>query len=172
MKRMSLAVVLVSLLTMLAGCTEIPGQNVYDEVEIGKQTDISFGKILAIRHVKVQAHPTGVGTMAGAAGGGLAGTNIGNGSGEIGAVIAGAIIGGIVGSIAEKAMMDKVGIEYIIRKENGKTVSIVQNISKDDKPLKVGQRVMIQTSGEYQKASDKKSGVQYQRVMPADDIGK
>lgn len=167
MKKMFLAVALVSL---LAGCADVPGQNIYDEAEVGRQTDIAFGKILSVRHVKVQAEPSGVGMLGGAAGGGLAGTNVGKGHGETGAVIAGAIIGGIIGSAAEKAMMDKVGIEYIIRKENGKTVSIVQNIAKDDRPLKVGQRVMIQTSGEYQKTADKKHSAQYQRVLPADDI--
>ncbi|MBI3441828.1 MAG: hypothetical protein HY052_08540 [Proteobacteria bacterium] len=167
MKNIFLAIVLISLVTLLSGCAETAGQNLYDAGEVGKQADIVFGKILAVRHVKVQAEPSGVGTAAGMAGGGLAGTNVGNGNGTIGAVIAGAIIGGIAGSAAEKAMADRVGVEYIIRKEDGKTISIVQNISKDDVPLKVGQRVMIQTSGEYQKASGKKHSAQYQRVLPA-----
>ena len=164
---------IVSFITLLSACANQQRQNTYDEQEVGKQTDIEFGVIKAVKHVKVQAQNSGVGTIAGAAAGGVGGSDFGNGKGAILTTIAGAIVGGFAGNAAENALRNKVGIQYIIKKENGQTVSIVQNISKDDKPLHVGQRVMIQTSGEYQEASGKgpkgaRSG-QYQRVLPADD---
>ncbi len=175
MKKVLLSLIVVSFVTMLSACAEQQSQNTYNEGEVGKQTDIEFGKILGVKHVKVQAQQSGVGTVAGAAGGGVVGSELGGGKGAILTTIAGALAGGFAGSAAEKALNDKVGIQYIIKKENGRTVSIVQNIGKDDKPLSVGQRVMIQTSGSYQEASGK--GVagahngQYQRVLPADDSG-
>lgn len=173
MKKLFLALTVVSFVTLLSACVSQQSQNAYNEAEVGKQTDIEFGKILAIKHVKVQAQQSGVGTMGGAAAGGVAGSALGGGRGSILTAIGGAIAGGFAGSAAEKALNDSVGIQYIIKKENGKTVSIVQNIGKDDKPLRIGQRVMIQTTGAYQDASGKgvagaRNG-QYQRVLPADD---
>jgi len=169
MKKALLPALCLSLVLGLAACADSQSQNVYNSSEVGKQTDIEFGVIKAIKHVKVQKEQqTGLGAAGGAVAGGAAGSTIGNGGGQAGAALAGIVIGAIVGSMVEKKMSDQVGIQYVIRKENGKTVSIVQNIAKDDEPLKVGQRVMIETSGEYQKASEKSHGAQYQRVTPAE----
>ena len=173
MKKLFSTLVVLSSLTMLSACQSSQSQNVYDAQEVGKQTDIEFGVIRAVKHVQVQAEQSGVGTLGGAAAGGVAGSAAGGGKGAILTAIGGAIIGGLAGNAAESALRDKVGIQYVIRKENGKTVSIVQNIGKDDVPLHVGQHVMIQTTGEYQEASGRgvagaRNG-QYQRVLPADD---
>jgi len=175
MKKLLSSLVVLSCLTMLSACQDQQSQNVYDAQEAGKQTDIEFGVIKAIKHVKVQEENTGVGTIGGAAVGGVAGSTLGGGKGSILTAIGGALVGGLAGNAAESALNNKVGIQYIIKKENGKIVSIVQNIGKDDKPLHVGEHVMIQSTGEYQDASGKgphgaHSG-QYQRVLPADDEG-
>jgi len=173
MKKLFLSLVVLSFVTLLSACQDMQSQNTYNEGEVGKQTDIEFGVIRAVKHVKVQAQNSGVGTIGGAALGGVGGSEMGGGKGAILTTIAGAIVGGVAGNAAESALDNKVGIEYIIKKENGKTVSIVQNIGKDDKPLHVGERVMIQTSGEYQQAGGRGAhgaqNGQYQRVLPADD---
>lgn len=173
MKKLFLSLVVLSFVTMLSACAPQQSQNNYDAQEVGKQTDIEFGVIKAVKHVKVQAPNSGVGTIGGAAVGGVGGSALGGGKGAILTTIAGAIVGGVAGNAAETALNNQVGIQYIIKKENGKTVSIVQNIGKDDKPLHIGQRVMIQTSGEYQQASGRgqhgAQNGQYQRVLPADD---
>lgn len=170
MKKLLHALVCVALVSLLAACAETQGQNVYNESEIGKQTDIEFGVIKAIKRVKVKKdQASGVGTVAGATAGGLAGSQVGDGNGAVVGAVAGVLIGAIAGEMAEKELSDQVGIQYLIRKENGKTVSIVQNIHKDDAPLKVGQKVMIETSGSWQKASEKRHGAQYQRVLPLED---
>jgi len=173
MKKLFSSLAVVSFVTLLSACAPQQSQNAYNDQEVGKQTDIEFGVIRAVKHVKVQAQNSGVGTIGGAAVGGVGGSTMGGGKGAILTTIAGAIVGGVAGNAAETALNNKVGIQYIIKKENGKTVSIVQNIDKDDVPLRVGQRVMIQTSGSYQEASGKgvagaRNG-QYQRVLPADD---
>jgi hypothetical protein len=51
-----------------------------------------------------------------------------------------------------------------VRKDNGKTVSVAQNISPDDAQMKVGQRVLIQIRG-----TDGHVG--YMRILPLDDAG-
>ena len=170
MKKIIVFAMLAASVAVLPACTDLQGQNVYNAQEVGKQADIEFGKILSVKKVKIQQEQTsGAGAIAGAAGGGVAGSQIGNGNGSVGATIAGALIGGIIGNAVEKGITDHIGVQYIIRKENGKTVSITQNLAKDEEPLKKGQRVMIQTSGEYQKASNRgHQGEQYQRVLPAD----
>lgn len=169
MKKTFLSLVLISFLTILSGCAEQQGLDVYNANEVGKQSDISFGKIIAVHRVKIQGENSGAGVLAGAATGGVVGSTMGNGKGSALTTIAGALIGGIAGNAAEKAMKNRIGVEYIIKKEKGKTVSIVQNIGKDEMPLAVGQRVMIQTSGEYQKSSGKNRGEQYQRVLPVEN---
>lgn len=157
-------------LSLLTACAANQGQNVYNEGEVGKQANIEFGVIKAVKHVKVQKEKgTGIGAVGGATAGGLAGSQVGNGNGSVAGAVAGVLVGAIAGEMAERKLAEQVGIQYIIRKENGKTVSIVQNINKDDEPLHVGQKVMIQSSGEYQKAAGSFHGSQYQRVLPAED---
>lgn len=172
-RNLFLSLLLISCAMGLSACQELPSRNVYNEQEVGKQTDVEFGVIKAVKHVKVQQQNTGVGTLGGAAAGGVAGSTLGGGKGAVLTAIAGAIAGGVAGNAAESALDNSVGIQYIIRKENGHTVSIVQNIGKDERPLHVGQRVMIQTTGSYQEASGRgvagAHGGQYQRVLPADD---
>ncbi|MDE2337551.1 MAG: hypothetical protein KGL10_09590 [Alphaproteobacteria bacterium] len=168
MKKTTLSVMLLCAAVALSACAQPQSRGVYNQSEVGKQTDVELGKIIGVRHVKVQAQDTGVGTLGGAAAGGVAGSTAGGGKGAILTAIAGAVVGGIAGDAAERALRNEIGIEYVIRKDDGQTVSIVQNIGKDDKPLHVGERVMIQTDGSYQRASGKHKS-QYQRVLPLDD---
>ncbi len=173
MKKTILSLMLVCAAFTLSACAQSQSRDVYNAQEVGKQTDVEFGRILGVRQVKVQSQDTGVGTLSGAAAGGVAGSTAGGGKGAILTTIAGAVIGGIAGEVAERQLRNKIGVEYIIRKEDGQTVSIVQNIDKSEKPLGVGQRVMIQTDGSYQRAQGRRRSAQYQRVLPVDDsIGK
>jgi outer membrane lipoprotein SlyB len=129
-------------------------QNRYGYQDVGQASVIEYGKIIAERPVDITGKNTGIGAAAGVTAGGIGGSLIGHGDGSIAGLLAGAIVGGIVGAVAEQALADRQGIEYTIR-EKAKTVTIVQNIAKDDKPLRVGDKVMVQISG------------QYQRVLPA-----
>ena len=65
------------------------------------------------------------------------------------------------------------GRHPVHHQENGKTVSIVQNIDKDDVPLHIDQRVMIETPantrGYWERTERGARNGQYQRVLPADD---
>lgn len=142
----------------LSGCVT-DSQNAYSEFDVGRQVEVEFGRIVRVREVKIQGQNTGTGAVVGGAAGGIAAGNaIGSGDGSVAAAVGGVVIGAVIGSIIEQQAKNRKGIEYTITKRNGKTVTIVQNIAKDDAPLGKGQRVLIQTSGTYM------------RVLPDNDL--
>jgi outer membrane lipoprotein SlyB len=150
------ALAALSLFT-LTGCQH-PGQNTYGYQDVGQNAVVKFGTVIREREVDITGKNTGTGAGVGAVGGAVAGSFVGRGGGSLAGLLAGAVIGGVTGAVAEQAMADHKGIEYVITEEDGQTVTIVQNANKDEQPLKKGQRVMVQTSGTYQ------------RVLPADDL--
>jgi outer membrane lipoprotein SlyB len=144
-------------LVMLTACAK-PNQNTYGFQDVGQSTSVEFGTVISQREVEITGKNTGMGAIAGGSAGAIAGASMGQGNGSLAAALAGVIIGGIIASQAEQAMQDSQGVEYIITLKSGKTVTIVQYIGKDDKPIRNGARVMVQQNG------------QYQRVLPANDL--
>ncbi len=145
------------LLVSLTACAR-PSQNRYGYQDVGQASVVEFGTVISERPVEITGQNTGLGATAGAAGGALGGAYIGRGGGTLGAMIATAIVGGIAGHVAEQAISDHSGIEYVITLENGQTVTVVQNYVEGDPSIRSGQRVMVQTSG------------MYQRILPADNL--
>lgn len=145
-------------LALLASCAPPPSQNNYNENEVGRSAIVSFGTVITERQVNITGNSSGVGAVGGAGAGALAGSAIGHGNGSLVGLLAGAVIGGVAGAAAEQAMKDRKGIEYTITDEHGLTRTVTQNIAKDDKPIEIGHRVMVQDYGTYQ------------RVLPADDL--
>ena len=141
----------------LSGCAK-PGQNQYSHKDVGQSTLVEFGTVLAVRNVDIIGENTGVGALIGAGTGAGAGSYVGGGTGNVWAIAGGALIGGIAGAFAEQGISDGPGIEYAIIKENGQTVTIVQNKKDGDIMFPVGSRVLVQISGSYQ------------RVLPADHL--
>jgi outer membrane lipoprotein SlyB len=135
----------------LAGCGEQPTQNRYDSRDVGMNATVLFGTVLSERQVQVTGEDSGNGALIGGIGGGVAGSVIGAGNGSILTALGGALIGIFAGNEVEKNMGNRVGIEYIIAMETGANQSIVQNIGKDDAPIAVGSRVMVQTQGSYRR---------------------
>jgi outer membrane lipoprotein SlyB len=146
-----------TLLLSLTAC-ETPGQNVYDFREAGQSVLVEFGTVVDVNPIKIKGPNSGVGAGVGAVAGAGAGSQVGNGNGAIAAAIGGAVIGAIAGGVAEQAMADKTGLVYTIVTEHGKTITIPQYFKKDEPVIKNGARVMVQTSGSYQ------------RVLPADHL--
>lgn len=132
--------------------------NTYSSYDVGRESTVDFGTILQMREVKVQGENSGTGSIIGGTTGGLAGSALGNGGGQVVGVIGGILVGAIAGGVAEQEVKNRKGIEYTITKADGKTVTIVQNVGKDDEPLHKGERVMIQTRGSYR------------RVLPAESL--
>jgi len=139
-----------AVLLLLSSCTQ-PGQSQYGFQDVGKVTLIKYGVIEDERQVDITGQNTGTGATVGVAGGALAGSEFGQGRGTLASMLVGAVVGGIAGAAAEQAMADRKGIEYTIDLDQGDTITVVQNIKKEDKPLGIGERCMVQTSGQYQR---------------------
>ena len=154
---MRIIALITSLVFTLSACAP-PSQSQYGDQDVGHNALILFGTVLSVRPVDIKGTNSGAGAGVGALAGGVAGSTIGRGNGSIVGLLGGAVIGGIAGAMAEQALKDRQGIEYIVKfPSNGTTQSIVQNIAKKDTPMDVGQCVMVQMNGTYQ------------RVLPSPD---
>ena len=142
MKKFSLAAALFPSLT-LVGCanTDIYSGSVYSSSQAKEARSISYGTIVSVRDVKIQADNQGVlGTLGGGALGGVAGSTIGGGSGRAVATAVGAVAGAIIGSTVEEKATQVSSLEMVIRKDDGKEIVVVQ---KKEDGFVPGKRVRI-----------------------------
>ena len=133
MKKVTVALALMMSIG-LTGCanTDIFSGDVYEAGQAKEARSISYGTIVSVRPVKIQADNPGViGTVGG---------TIGGGTGQAIATAVGAIGGAIIGSKAEEKMSQVNGAELVIRKDNREEIVVVQ---KADPSFKAGRRVRI-----------------------------
>jgi outer membrane lipoprotein SlyB len=156
MRRSVLVLVGVSALAV-AGCAN-PNQSRYNYKDVGQSISVEFGTVVAKRDVEITGENTGAGGLLGAGAGAAAGAQFGRGTGNLAATLGGIAAGAIIGVVAEQAISDHGGVEYVVTLSNGKTITIVQNKDEKDRPINPGDRVMVQVSGGYQ------------RVLPANDL--
>jgi len=152
------SVLVLCVFAALSACAKQDGQNQYSHKDVGQSTLTDFATVISVREVGITGENTGAGGLVGAGVGAGAGSYIGSGSGDAWAIAGGALAGAVIGAMAEQAAADRTGYEYVLTKENGQTVTIVQNQNKGDRLLQAGERVMVQTSGSYQ------------RVLPASNL--
>jgi outer membrane lipoprotein SlyB len=150
MKKQLLTLLVLGL--TVSGCVT-NGQNNYAASDVGKQTVVEFGRVVAVRTVDITGKNSGVGMV----GGGVAGAAIG-GTGNGGSEIAGLAVGAIAGAVTEQVIANRHGTEYTIALRNKKVITIVQEIHDEDPIFPVGARVIVQSKGSYQ------------RVLSADDL--
>ncbi len=134
---------------VMTGCVTTPDQNTYMQSEAGKARKVEFGKIVDIRPITIKSQNSGGGALVGGLAGAGIGSQIGEGDGNGAAIIVGAIGGMIAGAVAEEQMANKKGYDITVTLRDGDTVTVSQYFSENDEKLKVGQRVMVQTSGDY-----------------------
>jgi outer membrane lipoprotein SlyB len=156
-KNFLIVLIVIAFTAPLAGCAH-PGQNTYGFNEVGQVTSVEFGRVVDIQPIDIKGPNTGTGATVGALAGAGVGSQIGQGNGSIAAAIGGLVIGAVAGAVAEQSMQDSKGLLYTITLRSGKTITVTQYQNKTDPVIKVGQRVMVQTSG------------QFQRVMPASHL--
>jgi outer membrane lipoprotein SlyB len=139
MKKIILLISSLSLF-MLVGCTQNISPNTYTTSQVGVAGKVLPGEVVAKRIVTVD-NSSGVGGAAGVLAGGAAGAAIG-GSTEANIVgaVGGALIGGVVGNAIDKSVTRKQAYEYVIKLDNGSTVSIAQSLEVE---LAVHQRVLV-----------------------------
>jgi outer membrane lipoprotein SlyB len=123
----------------VAGCGPSYSPNTYASNAAQQANKVEAGVVAGVRKVRISASGT-VGGVAGAAAGGVAGAQVGAGTTSAFSAIGGTLLGGVAGVATEHIVGDTNGFEYIVRKANGDMISVTQ---KDDKPLGVGERVLV-----------------------------
>jgi outer membrane lipoprotein SlyB len=126
----------------LAGCAPERTNTTYSAAEIGRTAEVSYGVIASMRPVAVQGQQSGVGTIGGGVLGGAAGSYIGgrDARANILGAVAGAIIGGVAGTVAEGSLSSGSAIEFVIREDDGRTITVVQSNEDHFQP---GERVVL-----------------------------
>lgn len=143
-----LPIAALSLLT-LAGCTNTSqySGDVYSGNQTKTSQNVTYGTLVAIRPVQIQADSRTGNLLGGGGGaiiGGLLGRQIGGGSGRELATVAGALGGAVAGTAAEDATNRIRAWEMEIRTDAGEDVVVVQ---KADRQFEAGQRVRLIGSG-------------------------
>ncbi|MEA2791275.1 MAG: outer rane lipoprotein SlyB [Acetobacteraceae bacterium] len=126
-------------LTGLAGCGPSYSPDTYASNAAQQANKVEQGTVIGVRNVGVSAAGT-VGTLTGAAAGGIAGSQAVGGPASAFTALGGSLVGGIAGSTVEHVTGDTMAFEYIVRKANGELVSVTQ---KDKTPLALNQKVLV-----------------------------
>lgn len=145
------------ILSVLVSC-KYSTQSRYNYSEVGQVQVVQFGTVIAVRDIEISGENSGATAVAGAAGGAAVGVGTGRGFGSVAGGVAGAAVGAVIGSELERAIRSRGGVEYTVVLQNGKTITVAQNVSEKDTILTVNDRVMVQING------------QYQRVLPANEL--
>lgn len=144
-RRFSALAALLTAAAVLAGCAPAYGPDTYYRREALRAQSVEFGVVDSVRFVETQGRDTGVGTVGGAALGGLAGSTIGGGTGQIAATIGGAILGGIIGNAVERDANRREAVELTVRLDNGRMIAVVQPPSPE--AFRPGDRVRVLSDG-------------------------
>jgi len=123
----------------VSGCGPTYSPDTYASNAAQQANKVEQGVIVGVRTVGVSAAGT-VGTLTGAAAGGIAGSQAVAGPVSAFTALGGSLVGGIAGSTVEHVTSDTTAFEYIVRKPNGDLISVTQ---KDKTPLVVGQKVLV-----------------------------
>jgi outer membrane lipoprotein SlyB len=118
--------------------------NVYNSYQAMTEQSVRMGVVESVRNVTIANPESGVGTMGGAALGGLAGSSAGSGRGEAAMGIVGALAGGLLGNRIENQANNKPGFEITVRLENGELRSVTQLA---DEMFRPGERVRLLSNG-------------------------
>ena len=128
------------ILAPLAACGPSYSPNTYSANAAQQANKADQGVIIGVRPVRISATGT-VGTVTGAAAGGIAGSENGVGVVSAFSALGGSLVGGLAGSAVEHATSDTDAFEYIVQKKGtGDLVSITQ---KDKVPLALGEKVLV-----------------------------
>jgi outer membrane lipoprotein SlyB len=129
----------------LSACAPTMSGDTYRGHEAMRAQTVEMGVVESVRVVTIEAPQTGVGTVGGAALGGIAGSAIGGSSrANAAGAVAGAIVGGMVGSAVERDANRRQGIELTVKLDSGRMIAVVQEATETFRP---GDRVRILSDG-------------------------
>jgi outer membrane lipoprotein SlyB len=145
-----------ALALLAAGCAN-PTSSRYNSGDVGQIIETSEGTVLSSRIVEVKGGDnSGYGAVAGgAAGATTSHVAIGNSSASGLVTILGAVIGAGIGYLAEDSARSGEGIEYMIRLDDGRVVTLVQNREGEEAPIQGGTPVLVQYGNEYTRVVQK-----------------
>lgn len=144
MRILNLCLALVAAVTV-AGCATGQGAGDYQRTETRRVMSVRMGVIESVRAVKLEGTKSPVGTLGGAAVGGIAGSSVGSGKGSaIGAVV-GAVVGGLAGAAAEEGLTRSQGVEITVKMDNGELLAITQEDQGEH--FQPGERVRLLQDG-------------------------
>ncbi len=143
MRRVS-AVIFLSLFVSACGTS---GSDTYEAGDVGKVLSTAEGTVISSREVEIEGDTGPVGALAGGAAGGATGYGLTGGSGAI--TVLGALVGAGAGYLAESTFNDRDGYEYVVRMDDGRVVTLVQNRDSDEEPIKDGEPVLVQYGDSY-----------------------
>ena len=146
MKKMTATLALLVAFSV-TGCanTDVFSGDVYTASQAKEARSITYGTIVSVRPVKIQAENQGIiGGIGGGALGGIAGNAIGGGRGQAIATVIGALAGAVGGSKIEEKMSQVNGAELVIKKDDCQEIVVVQ---KADSSFVAGKRVRIVGGG-------------------------
>ena len=135
----------ITLLSILLGsCASSNSGGVYSREEARKVQTVRMGVVESVRSVKLEGTKTPIGSVAGAAVGGVAGNSIGKGDDNIIGAVIGAVVGGLAGAAIEEGITRKDAFEITVKLDNGTLIAIVQEA---DEQFKAGDKVRLIDSG-------------------------
>jgi len=147
MKRPGLPLAATVAALLIAGCaTPYPGAPYYAG-PVQRAQSIEMGVVESVRPLGLQGPDTGLGTVGGAALGGLAGSGIGSGGGNAAAIIGGLLLGGLIGNTIERDASRRPGVEITVRLDQGRMLAVVQDAVGE--PFRPGDRIRVVSDGYY-----------------------
>lgn len=151
MKTNYICIVTLTILTLgVTGCTSPnPYGTSYSATDARTVQEVYYGTIVKTQAVTLEASGQSnlIGSIAGAAIGGILGSKVGGGSGSDIAAIGGGLLGGYAGSEAASEMGKTNGVNLTIKfDDTGKIISIVQAVDPNV-IFEVGQQVQVNMEG-------------------------
>ena len=140
MKSLKNIAILLAAAALAGACAYPAGSRDYHGYQVMGEQSVRFGVVQDVREVRLHAGESGVGTVGGAALGGLAGSTVGGGTGQVAGAIGGAILGGIIGNNIERSANEHPGLEITVQLDSGQYISVVQGA---EEPFRPGERVRI-----------------------------
>ncbi len=127
-------------LSFITGCTPNINPDHYSTDSTQAVSSVTPGVVINTSSVSVSNSGTGwAGTLAGGATGAVLGGSMGQGTGSLLMGIGGALLGGVAGNAAEKKLSSQDATQYIVKLNNGSTISVTQG----GQPFAVGTKVLL-----------------------------
>ena len=134
----------VMVVLTLAGCARNISPGMYSSSHVGEASETYFGQVVSVRQVQVHGseklQENILGGALGGIAGGVLGHQLGGGRGKILITLGGAAAGALGGAYAQKKLSEQTGLEYTVKLDNGRILTIVQGT---DHALSAGQRVKV-----------------------------